>query len=124
MSDSTMPAQEPTRWVDLDEVGLRRRLGDWTTGVDGAVVSVKLLQKILDDLDDARERVLRETARREASHDTLRAWGGALLLVARDLGVVVDASSPEQIAGRCVGVAKDLRASKLLLQTLSHWGLG
>lgn len=118
MSDifEALPQREEPRFVDLDEAGLRQRLADWTTGATDVIVPVRLLDRLVADLDEARERATTETARRKVYGLTLRSWGVSLVGVAESLGVVVLDRAPAR-------AIHELRTSQLLLDTLLHWGL-
>ena len=122
MSDA-LPEQEATRFVDLDEGGLRARFDDWTTGATDVIVPVKTLDGLVRKLDS-------ETARADVYAASLAQWGPALVDLARDLGVDTDMQDPAAIAAACraaVAVLKtsntELRKSQLVLDTMTRWRL-
>lgn len=82
------PAPGLSRYIHLDEVTLRERLPEWDDSMC-VVVRVELLRALTGALDEARHRAVYNRAIGDAARDAVASWGGAVVDIARALGVVV-----------------------------------
>lgn len=78
----------PNPRTGLDEPTLRERLEEWDDDMR-VVVPVHLLRGLVEAADRARHGAVADRAIADAARDAVAAWGGAVVDIARALGVIV-----------------------------------
>jgi hypothetical protein len=98
----------------LDEPTLRERLEEWDDDMR-VVVPVELLRGLVGAVDRARASAVADRALADAARDAVVVWGGAVVDIARALGVVITTGdSVEVITGKVLSEVASIRRRLLI----------